>query len=245
MRLNVVAAVFLAALFSCKTPYQPVSVQYSDYRITERLPASDPVKSMLKPYSDSVNRSMNDVIAVADMPLEKKQPEGTLGNVLADAILWKAKLLFGTADIAFVNYGGVRLPAIAAGPITRGKVFEIAPFDNQLVLLEVSGTVLQQFLNHIAGRGGWPCAGVQFVIEAKKATSVLINGEPLHETSVYRIALPDYVASGGDDCQMLKPIPQQNKGYLLRDAVMEYLAGFQQKGQSIHSTIQNRIRNAQ
>jgi len=41
--------------------------------------------SVMKPYSDSVNKSMNDILGIADITLEKKSPEGTLGNFMVDA----------------------------------------------------------------------------------------------------------------------------------------------------------------
>ena len=72
-KLPIFNLIFIAAFFavSCKTPYQPQSVQYKDYRITEKQPASKELNDLLKPYSDSVNKNMNDVIAVAGMSLEK------------------------------------------------------------------------------------------------------------------------------------------------------------------------------
>ena len=36
---------------------------------------------------------------------------------------------------------------------------------------------------------------------------LFINGAPLNESATYTIANNDYVANGGDDCTMLKPIP--------------------------------------
>ena len=55
----------------------------------------------------------------------------------------------------------------------------------------------------------------------------------------------DYVANGGDDCVMLKSIPQQNNGYLFRDAVLDYFAGKAKDGKAISSSIQNRVSNAE
>ena len=55
-------AVFLFA--SCTTTYQPSSVQYNDYRVNTKQTNSPEISSLLQPYSDSVNRNMNDVIAV-------------------------------------------------------------------------------------------------------------------------------------------------------------------------------------
>lgn len=237
---------FLLQLGACSSFYQPGSVQYKDYRIKQNQPASEALNSLLKPYADSVNKSMSDLIAVAAISLEKKQPEGTLNNIMADAMLNMAREKYNTAvQAAFVNYGGIRLPSLPAGNITRGKVFELSPFDNIVVLLKIKGDTLQQFLDHIAERGGWPCAGISFQVKNKKAVNILIGGAPVDLNNYYTIATLDYVANGGDDCAMLKPIPQKNNGFLFRDALLEYFSSINKQGKKITASIENRVTNAE
>ncbi len=239
---------FLAVLFllsACKTTYQPGAVNYLDYRVSSQQTNDTAMLTLLRPYADSLNKTMNDVIAVAGMTLEKKQPEGTLNNVLADAMMAMSKELYNTpVDAAFVNYGGVRLTTLPAGNITRGKIFEVAPFDNIVVLQKITGNIFQQFLDLVAARGGWPCAGLSFQIKDKKAINVRINNKPIEAEAVYTIALLDYVANGGDDCTMLKNIPQLNNGYLFRDAVTRYLSKIHAAGREVTANIENRVSNA-
>lgn len=236
----------LCVLYSCHTAYQSQSVQYKDYRIKNSTDSSSSeINALLRPYADSVNKSMNDVIATAGMLLEKKQPEGTLGNVLADAMYIMATKKYQVkVDAAFINFGGIRLPSIAPGAITRGKVFEVAPFDNIIVLLKIDGKTMRQFLNHIASKGGWPCAGISYQIKNKQAENILIGGLPINEDASYTTAMVDYVANGGDDCDMLKSIPQQNNGFLFRDAVLEYFTGLNKEGKQITAAIEKRVTNA-
>jgi 2',3'-cyclic-nucleotide 2'-phosphodiesterase (5'-nucleotidase family) len=238
--------VFLFIVTSCHTTYQPQSVQYKDYRITQKQAASNEINALLKPYSDSVNNSMNGVVAVAATALEKKQPEGTLGNVLADAMLVMARGKYQTGiDASFINFGGIRLPSIPAGNIALGKIYEVAPFDNIIVLLKLNGKMVQQLLDHVASRGGWPCAGVSWQIKNKLAVNIIIAGNALDENKEYTIALLDYIANGGDDCEMLKPIPQQNNGYLFRDAVIDYFTKLNKEGKQITASIEKRVTNAE
>ncbi|MEN9570354.1 MAG: hypothetical protein RL172_1585 [Bacteroidota bacterium] len=231
---------------SCSRSYQSQSVQYSSYRIKPAAASNNAIDQLLLPYADSVHRSMNDVVAIAAISMDKRQPESTLGNLLADAMLAMASEKYQQqVDASFVNYGGIRLPSLPAGDITRGKVFEMSPFDNIIVLLALKGEVLQTFLDHIAGRGGWPCAGVSYQINNKKAAGVTINSAALQPDKTYTIALVDYVANGGDDCAMLKSIPQQNNGYLFRDALIDYFSRQHRQGKKITATIQNRVTNAE
>ena len=237
--------ILLIISYSCNPVYRASSVQYKDYPVENHRKDSS-VQKFLQPYADSVNNSMNMVIGELAATLEKKQPEGTLGNFMADAMKAMAEKYYETkVDGAFINYGGIRLTTMQAGSITRGKIFELMPFDNIIVLQKVKGTALKEFLDHIVGRGGWPVAGITMEIKEKKAVNVFIDGKPLNENMIYTIANSDYVANGGDYAEMLKVIPQINNGFLLRDALIEYVQSFTKKGQPITATIQNRVKNAQ
>jgi len=97
----------------------------------------------------------------------------------------------------------------------------------------------------VANRGGWPCSGIQFEIAQKKAYNVVIRNAPLDDNATYTIALVDYIANGGDDCEMLKNLPQQNQNYLFRDAVIDYFSDISKSGKTIIAKKENRVRNVQ
>lgn len=223
--------------------YQPASLVYNDYRITQNTPKDSGLSQMLKVYADSVNSTMNGIIGTVAQPLTKAQPEGALGNFMTDAMLTMARKNFKQpVDAAFVNYGGIRLSQLPAGPVTTGKIFELMPFDNIMVLLPLKGDTLQSFLNHVANRGGWPVTGITYTIQNNAATNVLIEGKPINAASTYHIAISDYVANGGDDCTMLKSAPQINTGYVLRDALLQYVKLQTAQGKPIDAKVEGRIR---
>ena len=241
-RLQFIFLLFI--ITSCNTGYRSTQVEYKDYRVVEPVAVDSSIVSLLQPYTDSVNKSMNDVIGVCDKSLDKALPECTLGNIMADALLVKSREKFHiNVDAAFMNYGGIRLTQITPGPVTKRKVYELMPFDNIVIVQQVNGEVLQQFLDHIAKRGGWPVSGMKFRIKNQKAVDIMIQDKPLDKAAVYSIVNSDYVANGGDECIMLKNIPQQNIGYLVRDALMEYLASFKANGKNITANIENRVVN--
>jgi len=237
--------VLLCCSFACSSSYKTTIVQYKDYPVSN-LPSDSSFLRFLQPYTDSVNNSMNTVIGAFAVDMHKRQPEGLLGDFMADAMLTIAKKYYQTdIDVAFVNYGGIRIGYVQAGKVTKGKIFEIMPFDNMIVLQKVKGTVVKEFLDHIAGRGGWPVAGMSMVIKNGKAENVLIGGKPLDLFATYTIANSDYVANGGDNCEMLKTIPQINQALLLRDALIEYVQQFSMQEKPVTISIQNRVRHAQ
>lgn len=233
---------FLALVLSCNKAYLPAAVQYNQQPVTQNAVVDSTLLRSLRPYRDSVNKAMNSILATLAAPLTKAQPDGSLNRFMADAVLHGARKTFGpNVDAAFVNYGGVRLNDVPAGPITRGKIFELMPFDNVLIVQQVSGTVLQQFLDVLAARGGWPISGVTFKIEKEKATNIKVGSEDLNLQKTYSIAQSDYIVNGGDGILLFKDLPTQNKGYLLRDALLDYVTFFAAQNKSIAVTTENRI----
>ncbi|GAB4094517.1 bifunctional UDP-sugar hydrolase/5'-nucleotidase [Flaviaesturariibacter terrae] len=241
---SVALLVLLAGSLSCRTTQQPVRADYNDYRITTDLRRDTVLQRLMGPYRDSVDRSMNEVVGYADKSLDKKQPEGTLGNFMVDAFFYGAEQAFGVkADVGILNYGGIRLTQLPAGAVTRGKVFELMPFDNLLVLQKVPGSVLQQLLDLTASKKGWPVHGITMEIQGGKAVNVKINGQPLDPARIYTLVNSDYVANGGDQAAMLKDIPQQNVGYLMRDALFVYIRHLKSEGKNISANEENRVVN--
>lgn len=232
-------------LNSCTPAQQTASLTYTDYRIQKEARKDSSLTAMLQPYAASLNASMNKVIGFSNTNLTAKQPESGLGNFMADCMCMMAEKKFGKkVDAGFMNQGGIR-SYIPKGNITVGKIFELMPFDNLVVLQEVKGNVLQQFLDHTAADGGWPVSsGLSMGIKNKKAVNVFIAGKPLDENATYIIANSDYVAGGGSDCDMLKKIPQQNKGYLLRDALIEFVTEMTKQGKPLDYSIEKRVVNA-
>ncbi len=223
--------------------YGSGSMTYHDYRITQSTPKDSSLNQLLKVYADSVNGTMNGVIGTVATSLTKAQPEGSLGNFMTDAMLAMARKKFTQpVDAAFINYGGIRLTQLASGPVTTGKIFELMPFDNLLVLLPLKGDTLQSFLNLVAKRGGWPASGIRYTIKDDLATGILVAGKPMDKNTTYYIAISDYVANGGDDCTMLKTATQINTGYVLRDALLQYVKLQTSLGKSIDASIDGRVK---
>jgi len=219
---------------------------YKAYKIDNSLQPDTTLTRFLNSYSTEVHRQMNVVIGETETPLERKMPEGTLGNFVADAMLQTAKIAYNrNVDCAFVNYGGLRVDNIAAGPVVLGKIYELMPFDNLLVLQQLTGDQLLQFLDFIAAKKGWPAAGINMQIRDGKAVNITVNGKAVNKDAMYTIATTDYTASGNEGADVLKNIKQVNKGYLFRDALIDYVKELTRQGKKINATIENRITNAE
>ncbi|MCX6205171.1 MAG: 5'-nucleotidase [Bacteroidetes bacterium] len=238
-----IALVLLIAI-SCKPGPQQSVVQYQGYQVNKQAPVDSSLIRLIAPYGNQLKSTMGKVVGISEKGLYKKQPESEIGNFMADAMKEMAEVKFGKKVVAaFVNYGGVR-SYIAKGNVTVGQIYELMPFDNLVVLQEISGSVMQQFLDKTAVDGGWPLSGLTMEIKDKKAVHVMIAGKPLDVNAKYLIANSDYVANGGSDCSMLKGIAQENRGYLLRDALLDYSIANTAKGKTIDSNLENRVVNA-
>ena len=101
-----------------------------------------------------------------------------------------------------------------------------------LVVLNLPSNAVQTFLDGIAQSGGWPISqSVTFEIsEQRKAVNVLIHGKPLQKDKIYRVAIPDYVANGGDQTEVLRAYEQENSGVFIRDVIIEHLKDRREAG---------------
>jgi 2',3'-cyclic-nucleotide 2'-phosphodiesterase (5'-nucleotidase family) len=199
---------------------------------------------MILPYKTSLDAKMNEVIGYAPEALIKKQPESNLADFFADAIYWKASALPGndTAHmIAIFNPGGLRTN-VPQGDVHVGNMFELMPFENELVFFPLKGSKLMSVLNAIAEKGGAPVSGVRFSIEKNKAVGVQVHGIQLDTTAIYTIATSDYLANGGDRFfTVAAPTGVTKTGLLLRTILIDRCRQLQQQNKPVQSITDGRI----
>ena len=216
---------------SCNTSYKAERVQYSSYRIQPNDAGSKSVTSIIKPYADSVNKLMDVVIGYNDVQLENKKQGNILGYFMTDAYLQMAKQKMNAKVVAaFMNSGGIRLPDLPAGAITQGKIYELMPFDNLMVVVNVKGSLLKQYLDTLAANDGVIESGITMQIVNKTAQQVMIGEKPLALNAEYAIVHSDYVAMNSS---LLKNSNRTTNGYLLRDAIFDYIKSFSREGKKV------------
>lgn len=235
----------LVGLSACHSGYHLASRTASRIGVdSAAAPADSSVIRFLRPYQQSLGQSMNEVLVRLPQALDKRAPESALDDLLADALLDRASQRYGKPiDVAHLNYGGIRT-GLPAGNITTGNVFEVMPFDNQLVVLTMTGTQLQQFLDHFASHDdALVVGGIRAVLHDKAVRSVTFtNGRPFQPDQTYTVAMSDYVANGGGGANFLKDIARRdNVNYLIRDALIEYLRQQGKTGQPFNPRADGRI----
>lgn len=210
-------------------PLPVESLTASRVSFTETTEALDPdpeVNAIIAPYRDQLTERIEEVLGEATALLDKNgRFETTLGNMAADAMLHVINKNPNTkVDIAITNNGGLRVP-IQAGPITVGKMFELMPFENFMVILDFDAAGVDSLAQQIARTSG-AIAGLSFKVDpvSRTASEVQVAGQPLEADHVYKVVTSDYLANGGGRLTMLRtPLNRVDIPLLLRDAFIEYV----------------------
>lgn len=234
---------FLAIILlcACSPKLQVASSDKALYPISSDLPKDKAITDYYLPYKLRLDSMMNEVVAVSSAEISKGRPEGPLNNLMADAMADAGKSRNIPFDIAYTNYGGLRIP-LPKGNILLYKVFELMPFENLLTTVKFTGTDIKSFFDYIAAGGGDPIAGASFKIRDKKAIDIKINGQPIDLTKSYTVLTSDYIANGGDGGAIfLKSTDRQEYDLKLRDALLMYLKKQNKAGVIINPTNDGRI----
>ena len=148
-----------------------------------------------------------------------------LGDMVADALRESAG-----ADVGLVNRTGIRAD-LPAGPVTWGDVYEVLPFGNFTVKMNVTGAVLRQAIEHaLAGNEtSASVSGLAVRVDRgaptghRVAALTLADGRPVQDNATYTLATFDFLAAGGSGYFMLRGLPFQNIGVDELDAFIAYL----------------------
>lgn len=174
-------SIIVTAFLSCSSPPKLINKEALPVKLSEQYKAAEDenIKSFILPYADSLSKTMNEVLIVSAQPLTKEQPESLLGNFVADIVFKrgneKYKQMGGDKiDMCVLNNGGLR-SALPAGNITIGKLYELMPFENEMVVLSLKGEKMQELFNYIAATGGVPVSNIKLGISDAKARRIKIN----------------------------------------------------------------------
>lgn len=184
--------------------------------------------SHLAPIKQDLEQELNIPIGYAPAAMQVYPPECPMLNWASDALLAMARQRCPEpVDVAVVNIGGMRCEW-AAGDITFRNVFELMPFDNELVVLTLQGSDLQQLCEIFAYSGGQGIAGMRIKAVGDKVMQqealVTINGKPLDTNRTYTVATSDYLSQGNDGMLPLKNYLQIWKSNeKIRDLYIEYI----------------------
>ena len=231
------------ALLSCRDKKILFS---SDERIKLQNEKSDTiVNELLKPFKEKLNSEMNEFLVYNEEPMVKGQPESNLGNFVSDCVMEKAKQYYSSmginVDFVILNNGGLRT-ALPSGKLTKGNIFELMPFENEMVLTYASGKKVLLLADYIAEKGGVPVSGLKMIIDKNKnSNEVYISNIPIDTNKIYSVVSSDYLIQGGDNITFFKEEKKVFSGLLIRDIIIEYCRNYSKTNKTIKVKIDGRI----
>ncbi|MEK6283887.1 MAG: 5'-nucleotidase C-terminal domain-containing protein [Acidobacteriota bacterium] len=230
-----------------------IHARVTEIEVNSSVPDDPAVEKMLQAYARKV-RALNEVIGKLKGDLKKGGiGAGSMGNLVADALRDRAQVKLGKPVLlAIVNSGGLRKNAIAEGELTAGDIFELLPFENALVTVDLTGEQLRRFLDVVMKhRDAQSGARITFRTNDKKENIIesVKLGNAANEFEIdpkvnYTIATIDYLVKRGGDYSILqegKNLQQIN--VTMRDAVLDYVKSETSAGRPIKATLDGRFRS--
>lgn len=241
---NCLLLLLFFTISACNINYHIVKSNREEQNINSSLAVDSAIIKTYLPYKVQLDAEMNKVIGYTEVELTKQSdlPQSVLGNFFADAVLNQAKKIDSTIDFTVPTTKGGLRNNIATGEITVAKVFELMPFENELVLYTLKGEDVLNLLNFIAKTNGQPVAGLKMNINDGKPENISINGKDFNVNQTYQVLTSDYIASGGDGAVgFATPIARKSLGLKVRDALLQEVAQLQAEGKKINTKLDGRI----
>lgn len=171
--------------------YRLIQLEYDGER-------SDPAMELLLEYATAEIRSRMDgeiARSPGGLPRARGVESSPIGCFVADVIRESSG-----ADFAFANRAGIRAD-LPAGPVTRRDVFQALPFDNTVVVMDLTGEEVRGLIDHLFGWGGYGydfSEGVLITVDPEAepgewVEDVLVGGRPLEPDRTYRVATNSYL----------------------------------------------------
>jgi len=194
--------------------------------LDDEVPAK--VKAACERLVQRASSEMDEPVGNLDSKLERSRKRATsssAGNLVADVL--RAR---GEAQVGVQNRGGLRCD-IDAGQVTRREVFELLPFGNTLMVVELTGEQLEALLRRSVegmAHSELEVSGVEVLVGNDEGSPVLVqvqvDGQPLRASEVYKVATNSFLASGGDGyIEFVQGNRTFQLGYPLRQLVEERL----------------------
>ncbi len=215
------------------------------------VPADPDVEKIIAPYSEKVSE-LSKVIGRLEGGLAKKGVgAGTLGNFVSDGMRAQAKAKLGKPiALAIMNSGGLRKNDIAPGDLRASDIFELLPFENALVALDVTGAQLVKIIE-VATKDAQSGARIQFKYNDRDRPEFISaklvddngNEQEIDPNKTYTIVTLDYLLrlNSGAYAILKEAKSDAPLNITLRDAVMNYVKSEPAAGRSIRAAVDNRF----
>jgi len=226
------AIVIYTTAVSCKKEhhYKPERIKSNLITVTNSTGENAAITSFITPYKDAIQEEMDHVLAQAPASYSKKDGElnTALGNMMADAVYEMTNPVFEKRtgypfNAVLLNHGGIR-SALNKGSVTTRTAYELMPFENEVVVVELSGKQMKAMFQYLKKGTAHPFSGMEILLskdgEIEKA---LVQGKEVFDNETYFVATNDYLMNGGDNMTFFEnPISVLPLDYKIRNVLIDY-----------------------
>jgi 2',3'-cyclic-nucleotide 2'-phosphodiesterase (5'-nucleotidase family) len=246
--LPTIVLLSLLSLTACTSHYQLSQVSRSRIVVDSRYDRQPDAAAaaFLAPYKQKVDSTMSPIVGRAAHNMAAGRPESDLSNLLSDILIWAGKDYGEKPVLAVYNMGGIRA-TITKGDVTIGDVLDMAPFENKICFLTLTGEKLTELFRQIASRLGEGVShGVVLTVSPDgQLLDARLNGQAIAPKASYRIATIDYLAYGNDGMVAFKDgtdrvMPSDEKNNV-RYVIMNYFSNEMAQGREVSAKIEGRI----
>ncbi|NVK52276.1 MAG: 5'-nucleotidase C-terminal domain-containing protein [Flavobacteriaceae bacterium] len=229
-RISLIFCISLLVLSCKKEPYIITKITAKTIAIDTTIAAENSITKTIAPYKKQLLKEINTVLSYTSKNLVRTDGdlESSLGNLLADLSYQKANPIFKkmtqqNIDFALFNYGGIRA-GINKGKVTNKHAFELMPFENRYVVVELSGEKIEELITYLIQENiAHPLSKQVQLTITKNGFELQINGQKFNRNKSYHVLTTDYLQSGGDRMNFFKnPLKKYNLDYKMRDAIVDY-----------------------
>ena len=222
---------FCFALVACKTESNQQKYGYN-IEINQQVLSDSSIVKYYQPFKKNLEESlMNTPISYSPETYKKNDGElnSTLSNMFADATYEMSNPVFNkmsgkNIDIVLLNNGGIR-SIISKGNISEKTAFELMPFENSIVVLELNGLSIIKMIDYLRKvKLQHPISGLQITLNNDYSVNeVKINGVSIENEKKYYVATTDYLLEGGDKMYFLSETTKTTDiNYKMRDILIDY-----------------------
>ena len=233
------------------------------------IPRDDEVLALLDLYRPGITALETDVVGITKVRLDGncRRMECNMGNFIADSFVdwyvghYEAPDYWTDTSIGFVQGGGIRtsIDTRGAGVVTREDTATVLAFVNRVVIVEVTGMVLMEALEHSVmrytdgteARGEFlQMSGVHVEYDMNKAPgNRVVDAKvlctkchvphliPINMDQKYRILMQEFLAGGGDGYSMFKG--KTIKVLDIKD--LDVFVSFLKKKSPIYPAVESRV----
>jgi len=190
----------------------------------DEYPPDEGIAALVEKYASKIRKVMDEVIGEASEAI-KRDPEAREESAIGN---WQTDLMreFAQTDIALQNSFGIR-GDILKGKITKRDIYNVSPFGNTLVTMELSGEEIWQILEESVGEAGiLQVSGLKVLYNKEKPKGerileIEIEGKPLKPKKTYSLVTNNFLAENVESFKKGRNV--KDTRMKLRDREEEYI----------------------